>query len=66
AFSYDALRIIAKAIEKCQNYPVDLRDRIADTSMKGLVGEITFDRNGDVDITPKMFKISGGKFLPVQ
>ena len=66
AFSYDALRIIAKAIEKCQNYPVDLRDRIADTSMRGLVGDITFDKNGDVDITPKMFQISGGKFVPLQ
>lgn len=66
AFSYDALRIVAKAIEKCQNYPVDLRDRMADTSMKGLVGDIAFDSNGDVDITPKMFHILGGQFVPLE
>lgn len=66
AFSYDALRILAKAIEKCQNYPVDLRDRVADTNMKGLIGDIAFDSNGDVDITPKMFQITGGKFVPLE
>ena len=66
AFSYDALRIVAKAIEKCQKYPVDLRDRMADTGMRGLAGDITFDSNGDVDITPKMFQIQGGKFVPLE
>jgi ABC-type branched-subunit amino acid transport system substrate-binding protein len=66
AFSYDALRIVARAIEKCQNYPTDLRARIADTNMKGLIGDIAFDGNGDVDITPRMFHIAGGKFMPLE
>ena len=66
AFSYDALRIVAKAIEKCQNYPQDLRDRMADTNMRGLIGDIAFDSNGDVDITPHIFKISEGRFVPVE
>lgn len=65
AFSYDALRIVAKAIEKCQKYPTDLRDRMADTNMKGLIGDITFDSHGDVDISPRMFQIHDGKFVPL-
>lgn len=66
AFSYDAIKIVAKAIESCSTYPLDLRDRIADTNYKGITGDISFDANGDVDITPHIFQIKGGKFVPVQ
>jgi branched-chain amino acid transport system substrate-binding protein len=65
AFSYDALRIVAKAIEQSANYPADLRERIADVSMRGIIGDISFDSNGDVDIRPEIFQIKGGKFVPV-
>ena len=65
AFAYDALRIVAKAIEQSANYPVDLRDRIADVSMRGIIGDVSFDSNGDVDIRPEIFQIKGGKFVPV-
>jgi branched-chain amino acid transport system substrate-binding protein len=65
-FSYDALRIVAKAIENSTNFPLDLRDRIADTSFRGLIGDISFDSNGDVDIRPEMFQIKDGKFVPVK
>jgi branched-chain amino acid transport system substrate-binding protein len=65
AFAYDALRIVAKAIEQSADYPVDLRDRIADVSMRGIIGDISFDSNGDVDIRPEIFQIKGGKFVPV-
>jgi branched-chain amino acid transport system substrate-binding protein len=65
AFAYDALRIVAKAIEQSASYPVDLRDRIADVSMRGIIGDISFDSNGDVDIRPEIFQIKGGKFVPV-
>jgi branched-chain amino acid transport system substrate-binding protein len=66
AFSYDAVKIVARAIERCQNYPQDLRDRIADTNYKGMTGDISFDSNGDVDITPHIFQIKDGKFVPVR
>lgn len=66
AFSYDAIKIVAKAIENCRTYPQDLRDRIADTNYKGITGDISFDANGDVDITPHIFQIKDGKFVPVQ
>ena len=65
AFSYDALRVVAKAIEQSANYPADLRERIADVSMRGIIGDISFDSNGDVDIRPEIFQIKGGKFVPV-
>lgn len=66
AFAYDALRIVAKAIEASANYPVDLRARLSDTSFKGITGDIAFDANGDVNIEPKMFEIKAGKFVPIQ
>lgn len=65
AFAYDALRIVAKAIEQSANYPADLRERIADVSMRGIIGDISFDSKGDVDIRPEIFQIKGGKFVPV-
>lgn len=66
AFAYDALRIVAKAIEGCVNYPADLRARLSDTSFKGITGDIAFDPNGDVNIEPKMFQIKDGKFTPIE
>ena len=66
AFSYDALRLVARAIENCANYPQDLRARIADTNFKGITGDIAFGANGDVDIQPRMFEIKGGQFVPIR
>jgi branched-chain amino acid transport system substrate-binding protein len=66
AFAYDALRVVARAISNSMSYPEDLRSRIADTNFKGITGEIDFDANGDVNITPRMFQIKGGRFVPVE
>src|SRR5262249_55061652 len=55
AFGYDAMQIVAKAIENSTDYPHDLLNRIADTSIKGVTGDIRFDANGDVNIEPRMF-----------
>lgn len=66
AFGYDALMIVAKAIERCANYPVDLQSQVADTSFTGITGEIAFDENGDVNIAPRMFQIKEGKFMLVE
>lgn len=65
AFAYDALRVVAKALETSTNYPDDIRNRIADTSLHGITGNIVFDSNGDVNIQPKMFQIIAGKFTPI-
>jgi branched-chain amino acid transport system substrate-binding protein len=66
AFAYDSLWVVAKAIERCENFPLDLRAKIADTNYHGLTGDITFDSGGDVDIEPRMFQIKDGKFEPIQ
>jgi branched-chain amino acid transport system substrate-binding protein len=66
AFAYDAIKVIAKAIEGCTQYPKDLRSRIADTNYRGVTGEITFNAGGDVDITPLMYQVKDGKFVPIQ
>jgi branched-chain amino acid transport system substrate-binding protein len=66
AFAYDTLWVVAKAIDRCQKYPDDLRDRLADTNYHGLTGDITFDAGGDVDIEPRMFQVKNGQFEPLQ
>jgi branched-chain amino acid transport system substrate-binding protein len=66
AFAYDALWVVAKAINSCEKYPEDLRSRIADTNHHGITGEITFDSGGDVDIEPRIFHVAGGKFDPIK
>jgi len=66
AFAYDSLWVVAKAIERCENYPADLRAKLADTSYHGLTGDISFDSGGDVDIEPRMFQVKDGKFEPIQ
>jgi len=65
AFAYDALRIVAKAIENCANYPQDLRARLADTNFRGVTGEVEFTSSGDVNIRPLMFQIKDGQFTPI-
>jgi branched-chain amino acid transport system substrate-binding protein len=66
AFAYDALWLVAKAIDRCQKYPEDLRARIADTAHHGLTGDVSFDAGGDVDIEPRIFHVQSGKFEPLQ
>jgi branched-chain amino acid transport system substrate-binding protein len=66
AFAYDALWIVAKALNTSQQYPDDLRARIADTNHQGITGEITFDAGGDVDIEPRIFNVANGNFEPVR
>ena len=65
AFAYDALWVVAKAINACQKYPEDLRARIADTNHHGITGEVTFDAGGDVDIEPRIFYVADGSFEPI-
>ena len=65
AYAYDALKIVAGAIEKCTAYPQDLRDKIAATSrFHGVTGEVSFDAKGDVEITPHIMQVKGGAFAP--
>lgn len=67
AYAYDALKIVEKAIIACgQNYPQDLRARVADVRLNGVTGEVAFDANGDVDITPRIFQVKDGRFVPLQ
>jgi branched-chain amino acid transport system substrate-binding protein len=64
AYAYDALKIVAKAIEACSQYPQDLRSHMADVNYHGVTGEISFDQNGDVSVTPRLFQVKDGKFVP--
>lgn len=64
AYAYDSLRVVAQAIDSCVQYPQDLRSRLADVSYKGITGDIEFNDKGDVAITPRMFQVKGGEFVP--
>jgi len=63
--AYDALRIHAEAIKKngatregINKYLTTLKD------FPGVIGTITFDQNGDVQIPLKLLIIKGGQFVP--
>lgn len=66
AYAYDALKIVASAIEKCgDKYPQELRTRVAGiTGFHGVTGEVGFDSKGDVDVIPHILQVKGGAFVP--
>lgn len=48
AYSYDALKILAAAIQKVGSDREAIRDELAKTDFEGVTGSIVFDENGDV------------------
>jgi len=62
--AYDAVYIIADAIRKVGNNAERIRDYLYKNSFTGVMGDFSFDENGDV-VAPIMMKIAkDGKFVP--
>jgi branched-chain amino acid transport system substrate-binding protein len=64
AQAYDAMYILANAIEKAGSDDRDaIRDALAETSgFQGILGEMSFDQDGDIVMEPTVLTIKDGKF----
>jgi branched-chain amino acid transport system substrate-binding protein len=63
---YDAVSVIAAAIEHGATSRPQVRDAVATTDAEGLGGRIRFAANGDrVDAPVSLWRIEGGRMLPL-
>jgi branched-chain amino acid transport system substrate-binding protein len=64
AQAYDALYILADAIERAGSDDRDaIRDALAETKgFEGILGEMSFDEEGDIIMEPTVLTIKGGSF----
>ena len=64
---YDAVAIIAAALEKGATTRAEVRDAIAKTDMEGIAGRIRFDARGDrIDAPVSLWTIRGGLMVPLE
>ena len=68
AQAYDALYILADAIERAGSDDRDaIRDALANTEgFEGVLGEMSFDEEGDIVMEPTVLTIKDGKFQPFE
>jgi len=64
---YDAVSVIAAAIEKGASTRAEVRDAIAQTDMQGIAGRIRFDEHGDRIAAPvSLWTIRDGEMVPLE
>ncbi len=68
AQAYDAAGILAEAIRRAGSVDrARIREELAKTkNYQGVIGTISFDPTGDLEFTPKIGQVKGGKFVLVQ
>jgi branched-chain amino acid transport system substrate-binding protein len=63
---YDAVNVIAAALEAGATTRMEVRDAIAATDIEGLVGRIRFDAHGDrTDAPVSLWRVAGGRMVPL-
>jgi branched-chain amino acid transport system substrate-binding protein len=63
---YDAVNVIAAALEKGAATRAEMRDAIAQTDMQGIAGRIRFDVHGDrIDAPVSLWTIRNGEMVPL-
>jgi branched-chain amino acid transport system substrate-binding protein len=63
---YDAVSVIAAALEGGATTRQEMRDAVAATDLEGLGGRISFDAAGDrVDAPVSLWQLTGGRMVPV-
>lgn len=64
---YDAVAVIAAALESGAASRAEVRDAIAATDIEGIAGRIRFDANGDrVDAPVSVWTIQAGRMVPLE
>jgi len=63
---YDAVSVIAAALEAGAATRAEVRDAIASTDIEGLCGRIRFDAHGDrIDAPVSLWRVAGGRMVPL-
>jgi branched-chain amino acid transport system substrate-binding protein len=63
---YDAVSVIAAALEKGAQTRAEVRDAIAKTDLEGVAGRIHFDAHGDrIDAPVSLWMIRDGEMRPL-
>ena len=63
---YDAVSVIATALEKGASSRAEVREAIASTDMQGLGGRIRFDAHGDrIDAPVSLWRVVDGRMVPL-
>lgn len=64
---YDAVAVIAAALERGATGRAGVRDAIAATDMEGVAGRIRFDAHGErTDAPASLWTIRGGRMIPLE
>ena len=64
---YDAVGVVAAALEKGAQTRAEVRDGIAATDMEGIAGRIRFDAHGErIDAPVSLWTIRGGAMVPLR
>ena len=64
---YDAVSVIAAALEKGAATRQEVRDAIASTDFEGIGGRIRFDHHGDrIDAPVSLWRVVGGRMVPLE
>ena len=64
AEAYDALMLIANALNKCGKDTECMKEYLFGIKYTGLLGSLTFDENGDVFYSYRLKTIRNGQFVP--
>ena len=63
---YDAVSVIASALERGASTRAEVRDAIAGTDLEGIGGRVRFDKYGDrIDAPVSLWTIHGGEMVPL-
>ncbi len=64
---YDAVAVIAAALERGARTRAEVRDAVAATDMEGIAGRIRFDGNGDrIDAPVSLWTIRDARMVPLE
>ena len=66
AEGYDAAKIVIEAIQNAGTDRTAIRDYMATMTYQGVIGDCTFDENGDVNIPLMRCIVEDGKFVPIE
>jgi branched-chain amino acid transport system substrate-binding protein len=66
AYAYDAVNLLIDEAKQADFDRLRLYETISASDFKGVTGEISFDKRGNLRETGKILRVSNGKLVPVE